>query len=145
MDTTTSSVESVITDLVWVHRDKLIELASKSFQNTSRTKTLSQPELENWVDGFIVILLEALQQKETSYRRYFQERLVSDLVESGVPPNLLLQLSIAWAVLVSNKFVLLVNPPMQTETTRWFSSFFAVYVSELSAIIQNAPTEANKT
>jgi hypothetical protein len=141
MDTTTSHIESTLIELVWANRDRLVELAKKSFRRPSTSIENTAGEIENWIDGFIVVLLEALQNQKTSYRKFFLERMIRDLVASGIHPQLFLQLAVAWSILVSNEFLLLVSPSMQAETTRWFSSFFAGYLGDTVEVLQNTQME----
>jgi hypothetical protein len=141
MDTTTSHIESTLIELVWAHRDKLVDLAEKSFRRPATSGAYTAGEIENWIDGFILVLLEALQNQKTSYRKFFLERMIRDLVASGIHPQLFFQLAVAWSILVSNEFVLKVPPSMQAETTRWFSSFFAGYLGDTVEVLQNTQLE----
>ena len=131
------SIELILSELVWSRRDGLIELAQKSFRPIERTlQATTQQTTENWIDGFIALLMEALQSNNTTYRRFYLERLVSDMTLIGVHPELLLQLSVAWSILVSNEIVQITPNPHQPEAVRWFSTFFAGYIGAMSNIIQ---------
>ena len=134
------SLESILSELIWSHRDVLIELAAKSFRPINRTiQSTSQQTTEHWIDGFIALLIEALQSNETTYRKFYLERLVSDMTLIGVHPQLLLQLSVAWSVLVSNEIVQITPQPHRSDAIRWFSTFFAGYIGAMSNTIQGQP------
>jgi hypothetical protein len=138
--TNTPSIESVLSEIVWSRRDQLIDLAGKSFRPISRTvQTLTPQATENWVDGFVALLIEALQSNDTSFRNFYLERLVSDMAIVGVHPQLLLQLSVAWSILVTTEITQATPEPYRSDAVRWFSTFFAGYVGAMSNIMQGQP------
>jgi hypothetical protein len=133
-------LESILGELIWARRDVFIELAEKSFRPINKaSQTSSQQGTEYWIDGFIALLMEALQSNETTYQKFYLERLVSDMTLIGVHPQLLLQLSVAWSVLVSNEIVQVTPITHRADAVRWFSTFFAGYIGAISNTLQGQP------
>jgi hypothetical protein len=135
--TNTSSLESILSELIWSRRDVLIELAAKSFRPINNIfQTNQRQATEYWIDGFIALLLEALQSNETTYRKFYIERLILDMALIELHPELILQISVAWSILLSNEIVQITPSSYRSEAVRWFSIFFAGYIGAIYNTIQ---------
>ena len=103
--------------------------------------SLGDDDLNQLLNGFEALMLEALEERGDETRRLFLETAVPALVAGGQTPASLVHGAAAFSVLLATEIVPLVSEEHRGETAGWLAGFLGAYCRDLveAATVAEAP------
>ena len=96
-----------------------------------RTRTYSDPELEQLNNGFVRILLEAVRNEEPKARSVFIDHAIPSFVRAGETALGIVHFTVSYLVLFGSALAASVPSEQRADVLAWFSEFSGGYVTEV--------------
>lgn len=95
---------------------------------------VNETDLNQMVDGFLSLLVEALEERPPETMNFYLETVIPGLVAMGGAFHGIVHTVVGWMTYVVVEVVAVLPAEHKEEATAWLSRFFAGYVAEIARI-----------
>lgn len=89
-------------------------------------------DIEQMVNGFLALLVEALEERPPEVRTFFLQTAMPALRDSGTTLHTMMRGSVQALMIMSITLTQHVSPEVRDEARGWLSSFTGAYVAEMA-------------
>lgn len=100
--------------------------------------SVSQRDVEQMIDAFIALLVEALETDSREVRTFFLGTVIPGLVSAGAPASSLLGGAVEFAILTSVDVAAELPKEERKPAQLWFARFFNAYLTEMVQVAEEA-------